>query len=202
MVTVADHIGVELSPSQLADAEEHGRWKYERWLARPYGALTAETCIHGIIGQDAVALYRGVPMVRRSNEADLNAPDDVDGLQVRCRSKADYGLNLKAKDQGRFILALAHDLPVVWLVGGMTASEGLAVGTPMYHKGQGDHDRASWYLVDQKLLHPLRERPGFSRRGEDGWLVDPQSPGWCDCCHEMHPIIEHRVCRAQAAMRD
>ena len=28
------------------------------------------------------------------------------------------------------------------------------------------------------------------------WGIDPQSPMWCETCEHLHPVIEHRNCRA------
>jgi hypothetical protein len=38
-----------------------------------------------------------------------------------------------------------------------------------------------------------------AQRSKGIWGIDPQTEMWCDVCDSMHPIIEHRQCRAAAS---
>ncbi len=58
----------------------------------------------------------------------------------------------------------------------------------------GDEDRPpreAAGAVDCRNDQPIRQpaEPGI-------WGIDPQTRMWCEICESMHPIIEHRVCRA------
>src|SRR5262245_3993260 len=193
MVTPADWICVQLTDTEIKEARRvavlrqgHAR---ERGFRRK-GMGSIETDTIGRLGELAVARYEHSPLDSDWTwAADIRRGHDVAGWQVRCRSKPHYGLVLNPGDTGNYLLALAHDLPRIWLAGWIDAETGHHLAT-----SRNDHDYV-WHLVDPSHLHPLPEQNGYTRRG-DPWLIDPQTLFWCEICHIRHPIIEHRECRS------
>lgn len=196
MANRSDWIRVELSAAELAEADRVGRLQADYARKRGFrakGMGGQEMHRLGWLGELAVARYEGV--IRDSDwtwEADKRRGHDVAGWQVRTRSNPRYGLILNPGDAGRFLLALAHDQPAIWLVGWLLAADGFLLSTP-----RNDHDFV-WHLVEQRHLHPLPEQHGYSRCAEKQ-LVDPGAVFWCEGCGGTHPISQHRLCRAGSA---
>lgn len=94
------------------------------------------------------------------------------------------------------MLLLCHEAPVIWIVGEISTEAAWAVARPRY---DGDNRNGSeWFTVSKDHLIPMPEQNGYTRRGESRRLVDPQTPFWHEECGRMHPIVEHRQCRAVA----
>lgn len=204
MSTPDDWIRVELTPAEVAGAKALAERCRSYGLKGRYGTTMrvrgyASLAQHflGAQGEFAVSRYCGSPMPDADDwtwEADKARGYDVGGWQVRTCSKAHYGLNLHAGDQGKFILVFGHEAPVMWLAGWLDAAAGFDAGQ-LRHDGTGD---TRWWRVAPSALRPLPEQRGFRKRG-NRWLIDPEASFWCEACKGTHPIREHRICRGQAA---
>lgn len=190
MAIPADWIKVGLTPAEVARAEETGQRQRDYAISRGFkakGHASVETHVRGFMGELAVARYEGVERDRDWTwEADRRRGYDVARWQVRTSSR--LGLRLNRGDHGQFIHVFAPPGTVLWLVGSIPAVEGFKLAVPQIQNGY------TWYRVDPKDLHPLPAKNGYAPQGNH-MLVDPQTPFWCEECHGVHPIIEHRECR-------
>jgi hypothetical protein len=200
MVTMADWIKVELTDAEYREATQLGELRQARsGHFKPKGLGDLRTNTLGVLGEMTVAKYIGAELPPEHTwEADVQRGYDVGDWEVRCNQRASSGLGLNPGDERKrpFIHVLAHEAPVMWLTGWIAAADGFPVAVERETNGH------KWWCVDQSFLHPLPERNGYYRRGADGWLVDPQTPFNDEACGMMHPLIEHRICRAKLAYQD
>lgn len=192
-------IAVDLTNEDLIKAELWAQGRQMRRTAARAAAnrFTYERALDnhrvGILGELAVAHYENVIIPEDDWHSDQQRGYDVAGWSVRTRPKAHYGLGLHRNDHGRFLLVLAHDAPRLWLVGQITADQGFAIAA-LRHDG-AYRDEREWWLVEQCHLAPLPEQNGYTHRGAR-WMIDPRTPFYDETCGGVHPIIEHRACRA------
>lgn len=206
MATRNDWIRVELDADEEREANRIARAR--RGEARSGGYQraiqgTIREDLRGARGELAVAKWRGVRHPGWGGDvswrADISRGCDVAGLQVRTAQRPGDGLALDAPPRqpnaGKFVLALDHDAPIIWLVGWIDASDGYRVGK-LRHDGVG---QADWLRVGQGHLHPMAAVDrDITEDHSSAWLVDPQTRFWCEVCDASHPIIEHRLCRKAA----
>jgi hypothetical protein len=134
-----------IATARMDDAIQHSR--------KPKGLGTYETNFQGALGEIAVSKWSGVDLEGDySYIADVKRGYDVAGYQVRTRGKSWYDLGLHSGDSGRFILALAHDAPVIWLAGWIDI-DCAYVGMPGSHT-MTTYDY-TWICMPQLSLNPM-----------------------------------------------
>jgi hypothetical protein len=135
----------DIATARMNDAIQHSH--------KPKGLGTYETNFQGALGEIAVSKWSGVNLDEdHSYMADVKRGYDVAGYQVRTMGKSWYDLGLHSGDSGRFILALAHDAPVIWLAGWIDIERAF-LGMP------GTRTITTygytWIRMPQSLLNPM-----------------------------------------------
>jgi hypothetical protein len=157
MVGRRDWVAIEMSIPEIASAQAEARRRDQAAIragARPRGSPEGTRRAHmlGLLGEDAVAKYFGLPPVRDSWHDDHRRGWDVGGISVRTRSQSHYGLLLRSHERtGNHVLALAHEEPhTIYLAGWIRAEDAWRHAVPGHGGGGG-----AWWIVDQEHLIPL-----------------------------------------------
>jgi hypothetical protein len=161
-----DWVRVVLSGEEQRAATRLGTLRYRKWDARVqvHGSVTLENNLLGAQGEYAWCQLLGKPHPHPDGNLDdeLAHGSDCYGWEIRTASQPGHGLNLHRGDEHKlFILALAHEAPVIWVVGCLPADEAFGRNLGRWREdGEGDR---RWYLVGQQHLRPIFYA---GRRGE------------------------------------